>query len=375
MRVVFWKGKVRAKTLGIIDSCRADELVTYLSIKDYFVINIRKEVIYFVPICLAILRYFFAKKNLPLTWFYIAEVIKFLGLKQVISFQDNNPVLYRLKTDLGLTVKVFVIQNAWRSYAGDLPILWDQERDAKREIDVFFGFNESIVGYYIERVNCKGVVVGSLKCAHFNRDFLIRDYGSHENIAYISQVERLVDDHKLLCPVLRIPLKDSCITDFRCLKIIDHYCFSRNLSLSIIMRSDRDEEGRLYSALRLRSRWDLVPRKSLFSSYQAMFKSAAVVCTDSTLGYESLSLGLKTFFVSARDKQIGTCGFQFGWPSELGANLPFTLDSFDQHLFDIKLTSVLNMSVSDWHETVESCKHLVPLVRDAKEKILQEIGD
>ena len=86
------------------------------------------------------------------------------------------------------------------------------------------------------------------------------------------------------------------------------------------------------------------------SSYDLIDNSKLTVFIDSSLGYQSLSRGNKTFALSARSKYNNNPNFKFGWPAIKKNEGLFWINYFDEKKINFKLNNLYKMSHQEWNK-------------------------
>jgi surface carbohydrate biosynthesis protein len=298
---------------------------------------------------------------------YLEAYIDFVNPKLILSRNgDSDLNLWRLKRRKNTSYLVALVQNGWRpdSY-GAMPIShYESFGSIRPKIDIAFVFG---LAQFDERVNeYSGEVVGSGSTKLNQIDFSEMPHDEKE-IVFISQFR-----HKtfLLDP-------DFYSADAKVSQLLAAFAIRHNLEVHIAgVLSDKVgacAEKEWFSKQFSGSNWCYHQREGSNSSYYLLNSAKLVVAVDSTMAYESLSLGKKTAFLSWRtytrtlgrmtffDTQLAklervgadisnihrvNCGF--------GASLSFPESGFfwsnieSQDEFERVLTNVYEASEDEW---------------------------
>jgi len=262
---------------------------------------------------------------------YLEAYIDFVKPKLILSRTDNNHTLWQLKRRPNVTYKVALIQNGWRfEYKDSLP-----EPDLKKnyKTDRFFTFGDATSKILTRRIKGTMIASGSVKA---NTVHCENRSTKSPSVAFISTFRAAKYDNYRegseffetfgkLCKKFRVPL--------------------------VIAGCERSDEGHqiekdFYSKHLKSSDWQIFQRVNDLSSYDVITSSSCVIVESSSLGYESLSMGLRVGFVAIRERNRVTD--RFGLPLEFGEKGPFwTNDPSEEEIGRI-LDYLLSVSDEQW---------------------------
>jgi surface carbohydrate biosynthesis protein len=217
---------------------------------------------------------------------YLEAYIDFVKPKLILSRTDNNATLWQLKRR-NVNYRVAIIQCAWRpELLGELAVVAkDKSPNTKYVVDMAFTFGPRTVSPRIGEVANSLSYCGSTKLNEI--DFSEMPYDEKE-VVYISKYR-----HQ---EFLRNP--DFFTTESTVCRYVANFAIRQNLEVHIagVMRDAEsacaEEEwlSRQFSG----SKWVFHQRQESNSSYYLVNSAKLVVTSDSTLAYESLSMGKKT---------------------------------------------------------------------------------
>jgi surface carbohydrate biosynthesis protein len=265
---------------------------------------------------------------------YLEAYIDFVKPKLILSRTDNNPTLWQLKRRPNSTYKVALIQNGWRlTIKAEIPLLLDKRGQCGVWwIDELFAFGAAWTSQISKHAKFGVHHVGS---------YILNNFLPTKNSNSSSQKISLVS---IFRPGSQFKEKD--FMNFIGLKKAFH---KRELSLSIISNSTKEshfsKEVEYYEFVIPGINKILYPRSS-FGSYRHLLNGGIVLSDASTLGYESLAMGLRTGFVAIREESRVTD--RFGLPLEFGEKGPFwTNDPSEEEIGRI-LDYLLTVSDEQW---------------------------
>jgi len=222
---------------------------------------------------------------------YLEAYIDFVNPKLILSRTDNNATLWQLKRRTNSTYKVALIQNGWRtphetSISKPVGLL-------DNTVDTYFSFGNCsstlIAGY----IRANFVEIGSLKAnhyEHFTRNYLGAD------IALIS--------------TYREKDKKSYREFDKFIENLSKVCLKKSLSIIVIGcqigETEQLKELSYYENLIWHCNWKFHKKIDTVASYEALRLVRLVIVENSTLGYESLVLGMRTGFFTVRAKNFAT---------------------------------------------------------------------
>jgi len=288
--------------------------------------------------------------RIPLTEFYIKTYIESVSPKCVITNVDNNLLFYKIKNLVDYKITTISIQNG----LGDKSALKNLKEN--EGCDYIFTFSDSYSNIFLKYIkNAKCITIGSLKNNIYNKSIFKKEH----QITYISNY---TPPPKNDINEIIFYDNDSAITwidfykdEIYLIQNIAKSCAILNLKLTICGRTFNvnQHEFKFYENLLKDIDWLYIPRKqnSIFSSYDVVFNSNLVVSLDSTLGYESISRGIRTVFFPHR-MSFGEKGSNsFGWPSFFPkSGSIWTISKDFENIYTI-IKNTLELSELEWVET------------------------
>ena len=262
---------------------------------------------------------------------YLEAYIDFVNPKLILSRTDNNPTLWQLKRRPNSTYKVALIQNGWRfEYADSVPHASIQK---KYQVDSFFTFGDATTKILCSRLEGKFIEAGSIKANVFQK---IKKFKSDAPVVFVSTFRASKHKNYLQGTVFFEHLENICEK------------YKKKILIVGCERSDSGSQTEkiFYSGLFSSNNWNMVSRVSETSSYEFISSANCVIVESSSLGYESLAMGLRTGFVAIRDRNRATD--RFGLPLEFGEKGPFwTNDPSEEEIGRI-LDYLLTVSDEQW---------------------------
>ena len=296
------------------------EIFEDLLISRTSIMSIRGEELNLYVLLITLFKLKFNRKH------YIYSYIKIVNPKILITYIDNNPLFYELKTSND-EFKTIFFQNGWRSFDCDVfeKISQIQNSKTKFYVDYMFVFGEAIKNKYSDFIKGNIVSIGSIR----NNFYINKNFKKENRIVYISQwieSEFFIDNRKY----------DNKLYSYPCDKLIIpeliKFGEKNNLSVYILTRSKykskyEDEEIK-YFKKEFGNNLNFFEKDKFKSSYQIIDSCKFVTGVDSTLLYESILRNNKTCIFSVRGEILGLKGFNFGWPhkysqyGEFWTNIP-----------------------------------------------------
>ena len=271
----------------LYDSTIGFALNQYIDKKKIFILNVRKERVYFFLFFKSIIKNAFNWNFQK----YIYEVIQSVNPKIIITNIDNNKSFWELKKKFN-NVKTIFIQNGFRcSYGTDVFSELTDDDKGKYSVDKMFVFNDSIGKEYSKYINGEIISVGSL-----NNNYVKRSQKKGKNILLISEwnypkktneVQGYYSPEKFVFPLLI------------------EFANKNKMKLNILGRAyknmphdDGSDEIKFFSSLSKCNDWNYLPNvKASRENYKIVDHSDIVVNISSTLGYEAFARGKKTAFI------------------------------------------------------------------------------
>jgi surface carbohydrate biosynthesis protein len=291
---------------------------------------------------------------------YTQTVIEIVQPQVVITFIDNDPSFYTLKSKIA-GPSYIAVQNGMKhnySYAHKNGLI-DQFLEAGSKdvlsADLICTFGNSYSRFFEKYVDSETLVTGNLR----NNDLVMTNPNTSEfDIVFMSQHAPF--DVSTSSEVVYLNDSSISIQDFYKIesdvaKFLAQYCQHRSLRFAVSgKRGPKDcFESVFYAKAIGGLPYTFLPRLNQTSSYENAYRAKLVVVVDSTIGYELLSRGRKVAFFSARkintslDKvqNRDTC---FGYPSEYPDSGPFWTNQPDTNEYTRILDELLACPDPDW---------------------------
>lgn len=233
---------------------------------------------------------------------YCQEYIDYVKPKVVITFLDNNDIIYKLKLN---KIEKIVIQSAYRYEINMLN--FKNEKIDKNSIDHLFVFNKSIKKLYKKVLNIKVNETGSFllnELCPFKKSKISYKY------LFISSYRRINKNNLPAIKTFHIKFQNK---QKKLIKLLYDYMVKKNEKLFILggNKYSYKEELNYYKTILPKNKyWQLIkqPKERHYSfSYKCVNKSKNIIGTNSTLLYEALSLGKKAIFFD----------YNFAWPLKI----------------------------------------------------------
>lgn len=321
-----------------------DFIKNKFSNKVFFLFNNEFNLFIFI---LAFLKlFYFNEKSILLRYLFI--YIKLKKIKIFITDLDNNSEFYLIKKNLK-KIKVILIQTATRGGAfGD--IFYTLKKNNTYEVDDFIVFNQNIKKKYMEYVRGNYHVYGSYRLNNFLSYNKKKGYRiQKDTIVYISQYREYLQKKKSL-------------PDNKIVKFLDKFCKKNKINFKINLTYKFNDlnffkELNHYKKILNCEEDKFFINKNFYESYKNVLSSSLIVTCDSTMGYETLSLGRKTFFITIRGGK-GSEGNKFGWPGNYKNEGFFWSTYFSEKEIETKLNFLLNCNNSEWLRKIKKYKKI-----------------
>jgi surface carbohydrate biosynthesis protein len=288
-------------------------------------------------IILAYIKLFFSK-NKNFFHNYIKILANFSKAKLLISNLDNYTELWMIKKNIS-NLKVLLIQNGARGNITD--IFKNLKKNKSYEVDDFVLFNKNIKKKYQKFVQSNYHILGSLNLANF-----LKKLGNKKNkrkfycsdIIYVSQYKKDLEK--------QIFSRDKLIINF-----LDKFCLKNNLIFKINFREKKHSylkyEKNYYKYIGISEKKFLTPRNH-FESYRNIINSRLITTFNSSMGYESLSIKKKTFFLPISRSHNPNLYDHFGWPEKVKKDGFYWMKLYSEKILKKKLTQILKCSKKSW---------------------------
>lgn len=307
--------------------------------------------------------------NENFTTAYYDIIIRNLECRSVITFYDNNINFYKLKNNLR-NVKFISIQNGARHMFNDIFGLDELKYHKNLKADYIFVFNDDIKKLYEKYIDAKVIVIGSFK------NNIIRKLNinkKNKKLAYISQYRESIAQNKQLLywKKKKISSSEFYKNDYILIKTISQFCQNNKIKFYVICATnDLSEKNYFKTLVDKKKIYFIEKKKNDLKVYNSIHAFDLLVCSWSTLGYESLSRDIKTCFFRQKIKNLPDRSF--GWPNK---NLSKSTFFYTENVNKFKINKILNqingMSHKEWINKTENYKNKV-MYFDYQNKILRK---
>ncbi len=271
----------------------------FLNKKSYSVFHNRNEKFNIFILILCFLKLNLSKKQ------YIKLYLKYANPKIILTAIDNSYTFLELKDYIDKRIRTISIQNAHRTYWGDLLDLKKKvkERKKKFKVDTMFVFNKEIKKTYDKFIYGKKIIIG----AYTNNDRKKIEYNLKKELIFISTHKPYEDPDYYEGKISNF---DFYKNDSQVLKTVFRLCKKNNLKLNILGRIKPEEEFEQYQKEYdyfkkiLGNNFKFIANKDGNNNYFILDKFKYTITIDSTLGIENLSRGGRTIFIGSRPKKF-----------------------------------------------------------------------
>jgi len=275
---------------------------------------------------------------------YYQEYVDFVNPRLLLTFIDNSITFLKLKVQKE-SCKIS-IQNGYRSTLNDLYANLPKAKSADLSLDYAFCMNKYVADRLNKYIECESIVIGSF--ISNKSDVYFKN--KNNNIAFIStfRVNYLNPEKEITAS---LTWGEYIRNEKKFLRWFFGYLIRTGLKLDIIGSSEVDHELEVlfYKELASGFQFNYIKRDSTRPTYELIDKAAAIVCIDSTLGYEALSRGAKVaMFSGIRGKKNQLESRQFGWPGPNSKKGAFWTNSIDQKDWKKTVEYVLKIKIDDW---------------------------
>ena len=267
----------------------------FLKNKNYSIFYNRNEKLNLFVLLICILKLNISKK------YYIKTYFKYSKPKIVLTAIDNSHTFLEIKDYINSKIKTISIQNAHRTYWGDLLDLENKFklRKKKFKVDIMFVFNKEIKKTYNKFIDGKKIIIG----AYTNNDRKKFKHNLKKEVIFISTHKPYEDPNYYEGKISNF---DFYKNDKQVLKTVFRLCKKNNLKLNILGRI-KPEEGfeqyrNEYDYFKkiLGNNFKFIANKDGNNNYYILDKFKYTITIDSTLGIENLSRGGRTIFIGSR---------------------------------------------------------------------------
>lgn len=277
---------------------------------------------------------------------YTETFIQYVHPKLIITFIDNNPKFYELKSKLPWVTTMFV-QNGFRGEIGD--IFGYLQKKESYFVDYMVTFGSDIGKKYAQYIKGTAFPIGSFK----NNKTSVRNTNvSKKKLLFISQF--ITPSSNLSEPFFSEQDGSKYYWDqfyeaeYILLPFLKGYCLRNDLSLRVCGRSKKEnqEEVLFYKSFFDGIDWSMTSNEN--TSYEVIDSYELIVFVDSTLGYEALARGKKAAAFPVRCKSLQNDSYRFGWPGNFSETGSYWTNSMDTSHFGKVLDYLRTVSDEDW---------------------------
>jgi surface carbohydrate biosynthesis protein len=278
--------KIKKKNILIYDFQSVDLASLIFDLKNCEILHVRFE-----KINLRNLFYTVFKDGLKnLKQNYKINYIKSVDPKVIFSTFTWNLSFFKLKNYLSDLSKIFIcvqIGNVDKKIFRECKNYYNNN-SLKLEIDYFF-----VLGRYYEIkfssfIKSKFYTIGSFK----NNMFYIKkikDVKKMNSILFISQIKAYNDSQ------IDLKYRVKIDNEVKILRALEAYCIKKKYTLKICARSKKSMSY-FYDKQFGLGKWKILFKKNVSTSYNLVNNSYFIVGTNSTLGLEALSKGIRCIF-------------------------------------------------------------------------------
>ncbi len=337
-----WRFPAKAD-LVFYDSVGYGVFEDYLSRYNPVILYVRGEVLN-IPILLLSLWKGSIRK-------YAEVFVLYTRPKLIVTFIDNNPLFYELKSKVPDIVTMFV-QNGFRGEIGD--IFGYLQPKESYSVDYMLTFGNDIGKKYSEYIKGNYLPIGSFK----NNKTIKKSIESRNDcLLFISQY--IAPSNNQSEPFFKE--QDGSVyhwdqfyeAELLLLPFLKEYCLKNHLSLKVCGRSKKEDQDEInfYRTYFDGLNWSMTSNEAI--SYEIIDSNDLIVFVDSTLGYEALARGKKAAAFSARCKSLRNNSYRFGWPGDFPEDGSYWTNRMDTSVFEEVLDYLRGVSEEAWRMELE----------------------
>ena len=264
---------------------------------------------------------------------YRAKFINTVRPKAVITFIDNDVTFYSLKS-LVPGPQFVSVQNGLRhnysfnSQGGLLDQLDEVSKQVSLTCDYICVFGIASATLFSTYIKTKTLITGSIQN---NFRETSTPNAKTSDVVFVSQLQAFTLEGSLVKVYFGnqgITISEFFEVERQIVRALDKYCEKNELRLVICGKRDQTHtyEREFFENILQPKKPNFLIRESGSSTYDAIDATGLVVTIDSTIGYESLSIGKRVAFMSGRTQSADPVGLaqirdtNFGYPLDLPAN-------------------------------------------------------
>ena len=261
---------------------------------------------------------------------YRVKFINTVQPKVVITFIDNDVTFYSLKS-LVPGPQFVSVQNGLRhnysfnSHGGLLDQLNEVSKQEPLTCDYICVFGLASAKLFLTYIKTKTLITGSIQ-NNFRKTSTPNAITS--DVVFVSQLQAFTLEGstvKVYFGNQGITISEFFEAERQIVRALDKYCEENELRLVVCGKRDQTHtyEREFFESILQPKKLNFLARKSGSSTYDAIDATGLVVTVDSTIGYESLSIGKRVAFMSGRTQAAGAVGLaevrdtNFGYPLDL----------------------------------------------------------
>jgi surface carbohydrate biosynthesis protein len=261
---------------------------------------------------------------------YRAKFINTVQPKAVITFIDNDVTFYSLKS-LVFGPRFVSVQNGLRhnysfnSQGGLLDQLDEVSKNVSLTCDYICVFGLASAKLFSTYIKAKTLITGSIQ-NNFREASLHNAMTS--DVVFVSQLQAFTLEGstvKVYFGHQEITISEFFEVERQIVQALGKYCEEKELRLIICGKRDQTHtyEREFFESILKPQIPNFLARESSSNTYDAINGTGLVVTIDSTIGYESLSIGKRVAFMSGRTQAADPVGLSevrdtnFGYPLDL----------------------------------------------------------
>ncbi len=318
---------------------------------------------------------------------YFARAIKTHSPRVVITFIDNDPTFYQLKS-LNSSPAYIAVQNGLRhnyAYAyrsGFVDHLLNAGGKDLLSADLICTFGNGSSSLFENSISTKTLVTGNLR--NNSMELVIPNKVEYD-IVFMSQhapFDLTNRSEILYLNEASLSIHDFYKTESNIAKFLAQYCNEHSLRFAVSGKREPNElfEQKFFSEAIGNLPFTFLPRIDSRSSYANAYNSRLVVVVDSTIGYELLSRGRKVAFFSTRQFEQqqkpnngrDTC---FGYPNAYPDTGAFWTNFPDPNEYTRILDAMLEMSEAEWADQIQPYTEDLMAYRPRNTAFIQMLQD
>ncbi len=263
---------------------------------------------------------------------YRIKFIKTVQPKVVITFIDNDVTFYSLKS-LVSGPQFISVQNGLRhnysfnSKGGLLDQLNEVSKQISLTCDYICVFGLASAKLFSTYINTKTLITGSIQNNFREKNM---PHAMTSDVVFVSQLQAFKlegSSVKVYFGQQGITISEFFEAERQIVRALDKYCEENELRLVVCGKRDQTHtyEREFFESILQPKKPNFLVRENGSSTYDAIDATGLVVTIDSTIGYESLSIGKRVAFMSGRTQSADAVGLaqtrdtNFGYPLDLPA--------------------------------------------------------